>query len=361
MTALEHYQHLVKACGYTVDRAQLAALQELDQLEKALLEAPEPRGFFRGLFSHDNHPASGGAYLWGGVGRGKTFIMDTFYDALAIEEKLRLHFHRFMILAHGRLNVLGKGKDSLKRLANEYSEEYRVICLDEMHITDNGDAAIMKGLLLHLFAQNVLLVMTSNRKPLDLVRDVAMAKLFEPAARLLNDELKVIHIDGGEDYRSGHLQKRGIWHDSSHEAGRQAMGKAFDECSRADPGQKKIIIINDRDIPVIKRADGIVWFDFSAICGPPRARIDYIEIARYFNTILIQDIPVMDDIHNDKARRFTLLIDEMYDRGVKLIASSCSMPDGLYVGTGLAFEFQRVTSRLLEMQTEKYLLREHQP
>jgi cell division protein ZapE len=344
--------------GYEADNAQLAAVAALDNIYSDLMNAKVSEGFFSGLLNRRAEPVEG-LYLWGGVGRGKTFLMDAFYEVLPFKRKQRLHFHRFMILVHEQLHQLEKSSNALEKVALRFAKKYRVLCLDEMHITDEGDAAIMEGLVINLLANGVTLITTSNRAPDDLTDDPYIGQLFKKAVGVLKENLLVMKMDSATDYRLRHIENAEIWHSPLDDRADELLETAFHECSAVEHQKEDYIVINQRDIAVIKWFDGIAWFDFNVICGPPRARIDYIEIARFFHSVLIQNVPLLNDENNDYARRFTLLIDELYDHNVKVIASAASSPEELYQGTRLVFEFQRTLSRLLEMQSHEYLAKEH--
>jgi len=358
MKVKEYYQLCMQQEGYEADSTQLAAVSALDDIYAGLVSVRKSNSLFSGLLGRREDPVKG-LYLWGGVGRGKTFVMDVFYEVLPIKRKHRLHFHRFMILVHEQLHRLDKSSNALEKVARQLAKKYHVLCLDEMHITDEGDAVLMEGLLINLLVSGVTLITTSNRAPDDLTDDPYIDQLFNKAVMVLKENLHVIKMDNGTDYRLRHIENAEIWHSPLDDCADESLELAFHECTAVEHQKEDFIIVNQRDIPVIKWADGIAWFDFNVICGPPRARIDYIEIARFFHTVLIQNIPVLDDENNDYARRFTLLIDELYDHNVKIMASSAETPKQLYQGTRLEFEFQRTLSRLLEMQSIEYLSREH--
>ncbi|MCW8963675.1 MAG: cell division protein ZapE [Gammaproteobacteria bacterium] len=358
MKVSEYYQQAMQQEGCEADDAQLVAISKLDDVYDNLMAQSATNGLVRGWLGKSPEPVKG-LYLWGGVGRGKTFLMDIFYEVLPIEQKHRLHFHRFMILIHQQLHILKKSSNALEKVASQFAKQYRVLCLDEMHITDEGDAAIMEGLLVALLERGVTLITTSNRAPDKLTDDPYIERLFSKAVDVLQQNLTVMNMDGGIDYRLRHIEMAEIWHSPLDEQSGDLLEGAFHECSAVELQKEDFIIINERNIPVVKWSDGVSWFEFGVICGPPRARIDYIEIARFFHSVLIQDIPVLDDENNDYARRFTLFIDELYDHNVKLIVSAAQPPEKLYQGTRLAFEFQRTLSRLQEMQSHEYLAREH--
>jgi cell division protein ZapE len=344
--------------GYTADDAQYHVVRKLDEISRSLENGHRYQGTWSRLFGSKPEPVRG-LYLWGGVGRGKTFLMDAFYDVLPIRQKHRLHFHRFMILVHEQLHQLKKKSNALETVATQYARKYRVLCLDEMHITDEGDAVIMEGLLVNMMARGLTLITTSNRSPDNLTEDPYIERLFRRAAVVLRSHLEVVNLDGGIDYRLRHINQAEIWHSPLERQADVLLEKAFHECSAVELNKENCVVINERAIPVVKWADGVAWFEFDVICGPPRARIDYIEIARFFHSVLIQNIPLMNDENNDYARRFTHLIDELYDHNVKVIASSMVEVDDLYQGSRLTFEFQRTRSRLQEMQSYEYLAREH--
>jgi cell division protein ZapE len=357
MKVMDYYQRAERDACFQADDSQLSVVRLLDDIHEALMNEP-PAGLLDRLVGKRPPPVKG-LYIWGGVGRGKTFLMDAFYEVLSEPKKHRLHFHRFMILVHEKLHGLKNTPNALKRVARQYARQYRVLCLDEMHITDEGDAVIMQGLLVELIANGVTLITTSNRAPDDLTDDPYIDRLFSRAVEVINNNLAVVNMDNGIDYRLRHIEQAEIWHSPLDDNSRELLLKAFHECSAVELEKEDFIIINQRHIPVVRWADGLAWFDFMMICGPPRARIDYIEIARYFHTVLIQNLPVLNDENNDYARRFTLLIDELYDHNVNLIVSAAEAIDNLYQGTRLAFEFQRTTSRLQEMQSHAYLASEH--
>jgi len=357
MKVSDYYRQSLQAPDFDTDSAQQAAVQLLDSI---LDELSNHHGkvLLERLFQNKRNPVKG-AYLWGGVGRGKTWLMDTFYDALPTKQKCRYHFHRFMILIHEEMHRLKNHANPLEKIAREFSSDCRVLCLDEMHITDEGDAVIMEGLLIALMKHGVTLVTTSNRAPDDLCPDPYLEKLFSRAVAVIKDNLTIMKVDGDTDYRLRRLEQAEIWHSPLNGDSYALLEKAFHECSAVEHKKRDSIIINERNIPVVRWADGVSWFDFDVICGPPRARIDYIEIARFFHSVLVQNVPLLNDENNDYARRFTHMVDELYDHNVKLIATASLPVNEIYQGTRLAFEFQRTTSRLIEMQSHDYLAREH--
>ena len=302
-----------------------------------------------------------GLYLWGGVGRGKTYLVDTFVDALPLEHKQRIHFHSFMRAVHAELKVLKNQQDPLRVVARRFAEQARVICLDEFFVADITDAMLLYGLLRELFNPGVTLITTSNIPPDDLYKDGLQRARFLPAIELLKQHLDILNVDGGVDYRLRYLEKAEIYHSPLDERAEQILNEVFDNIA-PEPGHRGgDVEIEGRYIPTLREADGIVWFNFRAICDGPRGTTDYIEVARCYHTVLISNVPAMDWQMENQARRFINMVDEFYDRGVKLILSAATSPLELYQGEKLKFEFQRTVSRLQEMQSHEYLERPHLP
>lgn len=300
-----------------------------------------------------------GLYIWGGVGRGKTYLVDTFFDALPLERKLRTHFHRFMNKVHSNLRALKEQQDPLKIVAWQFAQEARVICLDEFFVSDITDAMLLAGLLRELFSSGTTLITTSNIQPDELYLHGLQRPRFLPAIELIKEHMDVIHIDDGMDYRLRYLEKAEIYHYPLDEQAARILGDTFDHVS-PEPGHNGVVLeIEGRPIVTCRHADGVVWFDFRAICDGPRSQTDYIEIARCFHTVFISGIPIMDWQMEDQARRFLNLVDEFYDRNVKLIVSAAAPPQQIYQGSKLAFEYRRTISRLQEMQSHDYLARQH--
>lgn len=339
------------------DARQRSALEHLDGLHQRLLGAPRRSVLDRLL----RRPASAprGLYMYGGVGRGKTFLMDLFDEGLGELPRLRLHFHRFMGRVHAELQRLVDTRDPLEAVAARMAARARVLCLDECFVADIGDAMILANLLDGLFQRGVVLVTTSNVAPRELYRDGLQRAKFLPAIDLIERHCRVHHLDSDTDYRLRALTAAPVYHHPLNDAAERALEALF---TRVAPGQTVDageISIHDRPIAFRRRADGEIWFDFEALCGGPRAVADYIELAQSFNTVLVSDVPVFGSDDNDAARRFIHLVDEFYDRNVNLVVSAAAPPEALYRGERLAAEFQRTASRLIEMQSEEYLGREH--
>jgi len=299
--------------------------------------------------------------MWGGVGRGKTYLMDTFYGCLPFAEKRRLHFHRFMGEVHRALKAMGEGRDPLPRIAQSWAKDCRVLCFDEFFVSDIADAMILSGLLQALFREGVSLVATSNIPPQELYRDGLQRARFLPAIELLERHTRVLNVDGGTDYRLRFMEQAEIYHHPLDEAADRVLEDDFRHIAPEAGEEGASLTVEGRSIPTRRLADSAVWFEFEALCDGPRSQADYMEIARQFHTVVISNVPVFDRRREDQARRFISLVDEFYDRGVKLVISAEAAPEDLYRGKRLAFEFERTTSRLVEMQSHDYLAAAHRP
>ena len=305
-----------------------------------------------------------GLYLWGGVGRGKTYLMDLFHETLPFADKQRLHFHRFMQRIHADLAHFAGRPDPLQLAALRFAREAQVLCFDEFHVSDIGDAMILAELLRHLFEAGVTLVATSNTAPGHLYENGLQRRRFLPAIDLIERHADVVHVGGDTDYRLAALRRDGIYHtDATSRAGggTQALHASFRALGHAEAAENCDLAINNRTVRARYCAEGVVWFDFDAICDGPRSQNDYVELARLFSTVAIAGVPVFDARREDQARRFIGLIDEFYDRNVKLLLSAAADIDGLYRGSLFATEFERTRSRLKEMQSDAYLHRTHRP
>lgn len=362
-TPLERYKRDLESEGFVRDAAQEAAVGHLQWLYDALVAEESVPWFKRLLPGRRSRRPVTGLYFWGGVGRGKTYLMDNFYESLPFERKMRAHFHRFMRRAHRELEVFKGEKNPLVKVADRIADEARVICFDEFFVSDIADAMILANLLDRLFERGVTLVATSNIVPDDLYRDGLQRQRFLPAIDLLKAHCRVVNVDGGVDYRLRALEKAEIYHAPLDQEAEEALHAAFDSLVPAvDEARRDVRLeIEGREIPARRVAEDVVWFDFEALCDGPRSQNDYIEVAREFHAVLVSGVPVMGATGDDRARRFINLVDEFYDRGVKLILSAEVPLEELYVGTRLAFEFQRTRSRLLEMQSHEYLARPHRP
>ena len=339
------------------DPAQHAALRELDRLHSELVDTAETGWREKLSFWKKPEPVRG-LYLWGGVGRGKTFLVDLFYDGLPIQQKYRTHFHRFMRRVHERLREHAGQSDPLAKIAEEWRDELRVLVLDEFFVTDIGDAMLLGRLLERMFAEGVILVTTSNTAPENLYEHGLQRERFLPAIALLRKYCVELHAEGEEDYRLRALTRSPVYRTPLDAQSDAWLGERWHELSGLAE-KRGNIEIESRKIPVRGRGKSIVWFDFAALCEGPRGTSDYIEIAREFNTVLLGGIPAFDRSNEDAARRFVNLIDELYDRHVNLVCTAAALPTALYSGTRLHGAFERTASRLIEMQSAEYLAAQH--
>ncbi len=343
------------------DASQREAVRLLQSLYEELCASENKKAGFLDRFLVPKTVAIRGLYFWGGVGRGKTFLMDLFYESLPFEKKRRLHFHRFMREVHLVLQDLQGEVDPIKRVAARFSCQAKVICFDEFFVNDITDAMLIAGLFDELFKLGVTLVATSNVEPDQLYENGLQRSKFLPAIALIKQHTIVHNMGGGIDYRLRALEAANIYHFPLDEAAERGLLKAFCDIS-PDVGKKGVALsIEGREINTRYCGDGVVWFDFEMICDGPRSQNDYIELAHVFQTVLIGNVPVFTESDDGQARRFISLVDEFYDRNVKLIVSAEAGITDLYQGYRLAFEFQRTESRLKEMQSSDYLGREHRP
>ena len=356
-TPSQAYAAGVARGDWLADPAQSVALAELDRIHGALL-ASRPDGWLgRGVGAPA--PAPRGLYLWGGVGRGKTFLVDLFYATLPLEGKRRTHFHRFMREVHAALRTHAGERDPLATIAREWRRQYRVLVLDEFFVSDIGDAMLLARLLDRLFAEGLVLVTTSNTPPSRLYKDGLQRPRFEPAIALLEHHCVVLHLDSPQDYRLRALTRSPVYRQPLDARSDAWLQERWHELGGDDAHRDAGIDIDGRRIPVRARSKGMAWFDFDALCEGPRAAADYIEIAREFHTVLLGGIPVFDARRADAARRFITLVDELYDRHVNLVCTADAPPPALYAGERLAGAFERTSSRLIEMRSADYLALEH--
>ncbi len=360
MNIRDAYQESLRREGHVKDPAQLDVIARFEALQTRLLEYKPPR---RGLAGWFGRPAAGtgvrGLYLWGGVGRGKTFLMDLFFEALPIDAKKRIHFHRMMHEVHDRLKALSDVEDPLDTVAADIASDTRVLCFDEFFVSDIGDAMILARLLKGLFERGVTLVTTSNSPPEDLYKEGLQRQRFLPAIALLNEFTDVVNMDGDTDYRLRLLQKAGTYLATDDPGTRDKLAYFFDESASMQVEADIDLDINGRPIRARRCAKGIAWFRFEDLCDGPRSQDDYIELARWYPSVIVSDVPQFDRRMDDQARRFISLVDEFYDRRVKLILSAAVDVHALYTGNRLTFEFERTISRLIEMQSTAYLALPH--
>ena len=352
-TVTELYHQTLAARGFREDPAQLAAIAALQRCEdewvayksrrsnaitKMLVRPPIPRG----------------VYMYGGVGRGKSFLMDCFFQSVPLLRKTRLHFHEFMREVHRELQELKGTADPLDELGRRISLRYRLICFDEFHVADVTDAMILHRLLVSLFAHRVSFVTTSNFRPDDLYPNGLNRERIFPAIELLNEKLEIINVDAGVDYRQRTLGDAQVYRTPLGQEADAAMEALFDRLAETRD-EDPVLAIEHRQIRAIRRAGGVVWFDFRTLCGGPRSMNDYLELATQFHTVLLSNVPQMPPRLASEARRFTWLVDVLYDRRVKLFISAEVPPEALYADGPLAHEFPRTISRLREMESPEYL------
>jgi len=339
------------------DKKQKLIINELNILFNNLVSIDKRKEsiFFSDVFNFFRKDELLGLYIWGGVGRGKTYLVDLFFSCLPFDRKVRLHFHHFMNLVHVKLKENTGAKDPLKLVAKWFFDNYIVICLDEFFVKDIGDAMNLSKLFSYLFEYRVFFVITSNVIPNKLYDGGLQRQKFLPAVYLLEKFLKIINIDGNIDYRSRNLEKENVYLYPLTLNSFRSMKKLFFKLSTLPVSRKKLINILGRPILYSYMSGSIIWFDFKIICGSGRSQLDYIEIASLFDTVFLSGVRVMSLNNEDEARRFISLIDEFYDRKINVILSADCQIDNLYLGGTLTFDFKRTISRLNEMSTTDYL------
>ncbi|WP_266180463.1 cell division protein ZapE [Dyella humicola] len=359
------YLEGVAAHRWEADPAQQALLPEFDRMHAALIAATVDNGGLFGrlksLLGNDTRETVPGLYLWGSVGRGKTFLMDLFVASLPHGKALRRHYHRFMGEVHEQLRALGERQDPLLEVAANIAGRCRVLCLDEFLVNDIGDAMILGTLLEALFARGVSLVTTSNTAPANLYKEGLQRARFLPAIALIEKRCHIVQMISSHDWRLRALSQAPVYHTPPSQEAERALARIFAGQAEGEVEEGGEIVLNDRPIPLRKRARNILWFEFAALCEGPRAVSDYIELAKAGPEIIISNVPQFTVYTDDAARRFVSLVDEFYDRHVKLILSAAAPITELYDGERLRAEFGRTESRLIEMQSEEYLASDHLP
>ncbi|WP_102282987.1 cell division protein ZapE [Ottowia massiliensis] len=353
----ETYQQELAARGFQSDPAQLRAVQALERCANDWAAYKARRSNrFKKLINHPEIPK--GVYMYGGVGRGKSFLMDCFFNTVPIRRKTRLHFHEFMREVHREMAALQGQVNPLDELGRRIAAKFKLICFDEFHVADITDAMILHRLLVALFDNGVGFVTTSNFRPDELYPNGLHRDRILPAIELLNARMDVINVDNGTDYRRRTLEQVPLYHSPLGAQADAAMQDAFTRLA-GTADESPVIEIEGREITACRRAGGVIWFDFKTLCGGLRSQNDYLEIASRYHTLLLSDVPQMH-VHNaSEARRFTLLVDVLYDRRVKFMLSAAVSPEQLYTEGPLAHEFPRTVSRLMEMQSAEYLALEH--
>ncbi|MCG9619163.1 AFG1 family ATPase [Vibrio diabolicus] len=365
MTPLQQYQKDIAEHGFQRDEAQYQAVVALDKLYHAIVEfqsAPVPQlSKWQKLMGKkiDMPEPPKGLYFWGGVGRGKTYLMDAFFDALPTQRKMRVHFHRFMYRVHDELKLLGDVENPLSKVADKFKEEADVVCFDEFFVSDITDAMILATLLQEMFKRQMILVATSNIEPQNLYRNGLQRARFLPAIDMILARCDVLNVDSGVDYRLRTLEQAEIYHYPLDEQANINLNKYYQQLT----GERQIVAhqieVNHRQLEVIEASDGVLHASFAQLCQTARSQNDYIELSRIYHTVLLADVQQMNRKIDDAARRFIALVDEFYERNVKLIISAEVPMEDLYTEGQLEFEFKRCLSRLTEMQSHEYLAREH--
>lgn len=361
MRVSERYLQELDSRGYQADPCQQEAVQMLERLAEQVeqFSAWQQRGFARLFSAKPVRPR--GIYFWGGVGRGKTFLMDIFFDSVDIKHKKRLHFHRFMQYVHGQLSELKQKKNPLQTVAEVFAQDCGLLCLDEFFVSDIGDAMILANLMDALHANDVAIVTTSNIYPDGLYKDGLQRNRFLPAIAAIKERFDIFNLDAGVDYRLRVLEQAKLFYYPNNDQALSGLKQTFEtlvpDIEEVEEGE--VLEILGRKISTVRVCEDVVWATFNQLCDGPRSQYDYIEIAKLFHTVVLQDIPQLTEKTEEQARRFINMVDEFYDRGVKLIVSAEVAMNELYQGKRLVFEFERTLSRLLEMQSQEYLAREH--
>ncbi|WP_084170071.1 cell division protein ZapE [Paraburkholderia ferrariae] len=358
MDVIENFRRITRARGFEPDHSQLEALGRLQHCYEGWRAYEAHRNPVTRFLVHPAPPK--GLYLWGGVGRGKTLLMDCFYAVVPARKKCRLHFHEFMHDVHRSLEDLRGQADPLDALARELSSSRELICLDEFHVSDIADAMVLSRLLPVLFACHVALVATSNFHPDQLYPDGLNRERFLPAIDLLKNRLDIVNVDGGMDYRERSMARVRTYLCPANADSEAELDESFARLA-ATAGQTPVLQIEQRELRARKRGDGVVWFDFAALCGSPRSQNDYLALAARFHTVILSGVPQMTPDQESAARRFTWLVDILYDHHIRLIMSAAVPPEKLYMQGPLAAEFERTVSRIDEMRSVSYFRRAKRP
>ncbi|EGE21197.1 cell division protein ZapE [Moraxella catarrhalis] len=359
-TPLEHYQAALATGDFSEDAVQLAAVTYMDNLYHEIIKSQDSSGggWFSSLFK-SKPVMPKGLYMWGGVGRGKTWMMDMFYESLPIKRKMRMHFHHFMQRVQRELVALQGQADPLQKVADIIHQEAVVICFDEFFVSNVSDAMILGDLFSMLFDRGITLVATSNIEPSGLYKNGIHRDRFLPAIAQVEKHTTVMNIDAGIDYRLRLLKQAKLYSSPLTDDTKDWLSERFDTLAGGQTISTSPIVIGGRNIDIIKRTETMLLADFRALCMQPRSAADFIEIANDFDTVMVDNVPALNDTLMDPTRRFIYLVDEFYDRRVKLLIRAEQSILTLYQGEKLAFEIERTRSRLLEMQSEEYLAEEH--
>ncbi|WP_211129688.1 cell division protein ZapE [Serratia surfactantfaciens] len=372
LSPLSRYQQALDAGEYQADEVQRRAVTQLDRIYQALLQKPAvsaPAGGLRGKLSRllgkggetaPQRPVQG-LYMWGGVGRGKTWLMDMFFHSLPGDRKMRLHFHRFMLRVHEELTELQGQENPLEIVADGFKAETDVLCFDEFFVSDITDAMLLATLLQALFARGITLVATSNIPPDDLYRNGLQRARFLPAIDLINEYCDVMNVDAGIDYRLRTLTQAHLYLTPLGEQTRETLDRMFVKLAGKAGEEAPVLQINHRPLQAIRSVDGVLAVDFHTLCEEARSQLDYIALSRLYHSVILYNVQVMGPLKENTARRFLALVDEFYERHIKLVIGAEASMFEIYQGVQLKFEFQRCLSRLQEMQSEEYLKLPHLP
>lgn len=372
LSPLSRYQQALEAGEYQADEVQRRAVTQLDRIYQALLQKPAasaPAGGLRGKLSRllgkggetaPQRPVQG-LYMWGGVGRGKTWLMDMFFHSLSGDRKMRLHFHRFMLRVHEELTELQGRENPLEIVADGFKAETDVLCFDEFFVSDITDAMLLATLLQALFARGITLVATSNIPPDDLYRNGLQRARFLPAIDLINEYCDVMNVDAGIDYRLRTLTQAHLYLTPLSDQTREALDRMFVKLAGKAGEDAPVLQINHRPLQAIRSVDGVLAVDFHTLCEEARSQLDYIALSRLYHSVILYNVQVMGPLKENTARRFLALVDEFYERHIKLVIGAEASMFEIYQGVQLKFEFQRCLSRLQEMQSEEYLKLPHLP
>jgi len=360
---VSYYESELHRLEHKADPIQHQAIIQLEELRQRLMRNSQPANFWQRLLPMKNNRTTPerGLYFWGGVGRGKTWLMDMFYHSLPFKQKQRSHFHRYMQFIHEELKTHRNRADPLDIISEKIARKTRVLCFDELYVSDIADAMLLGNLFRGLFDRGVALVATSNCAPDELYKDGLQRARFLPTIQLLKNNTHIFNLDSGIDYRLRHLEHARTWFDTNHPDTSKEMLSIFNHLTESSFTENSTLEINHRKIKVRHLGNTALWFDFKDLCDGPRGPADYIELARCYHAIFISNMPQLNASTDNQARRFINLVDEFYDRGVKLFISATAMPEHIYQGTQLSFEFRRCVSRLTEMQSQEYLSLPHKP
>lgn len=353
----EQYAQLLSSGKFLPDDAQAQAVKELERVwQELILRYKASKKAFR-RFRRQTSPR--GVYMWGGVGRGKTWLMDSFYESIPFRRKTRMHFHHFMQYVHKELNKLAGQRNPLDTVADQIYKEAVVICFDEFFVSNVTDAMILSDLFQKLFQRGITLIATSNIAPEGLYRDGIHRDRFIPTIEMVQKHCVVLNVDAGVDYRLRVLKQAQLFKSPLTEAHHDWLAQRFNALTQTQKVSKQAIMINHRVVETMGHSEDVLWCEFNELCLKPRSPADFIEIANIYNTVLVSNVPHLTDYLSEGARRFIYLVDEFYDRGVKLLLTSQDSIIEIYSGEKLAFEIERTRSRLLEMQSDDYLQAAH--